>query len=84
MLHRILLKYRWQQQVIVALNFCLIPLFRLTSLRQTTYYLFPLLENSFREKVFEDDSAVIDAVESFLNEQDTDFYSIGLLKLEHR
>ena len=47
-------------------------------------YLFPLLKNSLRGKVFEDDSAVIDAVESFLNEQDTDFYSTRLSKLEHR
>ena len=53
-------------------------------LAPSDFYLFPLLKESLRGKVFENDSAVIDAVESFLNEQDVDFYSTGISKLEHR
>lgn len=53
-------------------------------LSPSDYYLFPLLKEKLRGQKFDDDEALVDAVQSFLEDQDVEFYRSGLLKLEKR
>ena len=42
------------------------------------------MKETLRGKKFDDNTAVVNAVESFLETQQNEFYKIGLLKLEKR
>ena len=53
-------------------------------LAPSDFYLFPLMKETLRGKKFDNNTAVVNAVESFLETQKSEFYKIGLLKLEKR
>jgi len=48
------------------------------------FYLFQNLKTELRGKKFQADDDVIKAVEGFLEQQETDWYRKGLLKLKER
>jgi len=53
-------------------------------LAPSDFYLFPNLKTELRKNKFQADKDVIEAVEGFLEQQETDWYRKGLLKLEER
>ena len=53
-------------------------------LAPSDFFLFPNLKKDFRGCNFRSDEEVVMAVEEFVNGKDPDFFSSGLMALEHR
>ena len=55
-----------------------------SNLAQSDFFLFPSLKKDIRGCHFRSDEEVVTAVEKWVNGKDTDFFSSGLMALEHR
>ena len=53
-------------------------------LASSEFFLFPNLKKDIRELPFRSDEEVVTAVEEWVNGKDPDFFSSGLMTLEHR
>ena len=53
-------------------------------LAPSDFFLFPNLKKDIRGLHFRSDEEVVTAVEEWVNEKDLDFFSSGLMALEHR
>ena len=56
----------------------------LPDLAPSDFFLFPNLKKDIRRCHFRSDEEVVTAVEEWFNEKDSDFFSSGLMALEHR
>ena len=56
----------------------------LANLAPKDFFLFPNLKNDIRGLHFRSDEEVVTAVEEWANRKDPDFFSSGLMTLEHR
>ena len=56
----------------------------LPDLAPSDFFLFPNLKNDIGGLHFRSDEEVVSAVEEWVNEKDPDFFSSGLMALEHR
>ena len=53
-------------------------------LANSDFFLFPNLKKNIRGRHFRSDEEVVTAVEEWVNGKDSDFFSSGLMALEHR